>query len=221
MLPKGIVIDYTWQYSRYHGDLLGYCENVSEEHQGFISLIVLFNTLESVLKNVLNDFDANFYSLIDNAFKKDLITQKEHKFLNNNKNGMRKIRNILAHSNLSKYNFKLLSEDNDLLYPFSEKINCVIFYNKISTIIFNIMLKLIKDSLIIDFIINTDNAIENFKFEIVELSPEEIMKLKGFKEEYLSEFKTMDSSTKYRLAENSSDVNILASLLKNIFDANS
>ena len=45
---KGEVIDYIWQYSRYYGNLLISCEELSKERNlnGHVSLIYLFNILE-------------------------------------------------------------------------------------------------------------------------------------------------------------------------------
>lgn len=59
---KGEVIDYIWQYSRYYGNLLISCEELSKERNlnGHVSLIYLFNILENIIKSQIHDYDASF-----------------------------------------------------------------------------------------------------------------------------------------------------------------
>lgn len=216
-MNKGYVIDRVWQYSRYHGNLLGYCEVINDEYNSFASLILLFNALESVLKNRLNNFDDNFVSLINSAYDKQMIDKIECDFLNDSKGGIRKIRNLLAHANISKYNFRFLYDKDKILYPFSENENCKMFYDLVSPIIFIIILKLVKTSFITEDIIETNNAINQLRYEIVELTPSEILKFKGFRDEDIAKLPKMDESTQYRLAENAGEVGLMANIFEKLF----
>ncbi len=216
MVEKSIVVDYVWQYSRYHGDMLLYCEQINEDVNGFASLILLFNVLESTFKNRLNNFDDKFVSLIKQANSEGIISDVECRFLNDPNQGIRRIRNLLSHANISRFNFRL--SDEELLYPFSEKENCSIFYNLVSPIIFNIILKLAQVSFIegSQQEINVDDMISNLKFEIVDLSAREILKLKGWDDDALNKISELDMAEQYRIAENSSDINVLGYIFEGL-----
>lgn len=102
---KSEVIDYIWQYSKYYGNLLISCEELSKE------------------------------------------------------------RNLNGHANLSKYNIIFLSEDKELLYPLTENETGIKFYDLISKIIFNLILKIISSNLIIPINVDLDKEIEKFNIK--------------------------------------------------------
>lgn len=165
---KGAVIDYIWQYSRYYGNLLISCEELSKERNlnGHASLIYLFNILENIIKSQIHDYDTSFMKAVDKLKSQNHINDIEYEFLNNKDYGIRKIRNLLAHANLSKYNIIFLSEDKELLYPLTENETSMKFYDLTSKIIFNLMLKIISSSFIISITVNIDETIMDFKIKI-------------------------------------------------------
>lgn len=211
-IDKQIIINKVWQYSKYHGNMLYNCEIINEDFNSFASLILLFNLLESIFKNILN----NFVKLIKGAYDKKIINQIEYQFLNDNKIGIRKVRNFLAHANISKYNFKFTNDKNNILYPFSENENCYIFYNIVSPIIFKIILKVVQISFMGEEEIFIDNDIKQLKYDIVELSPREVLKFKGFRDDEIDNLIEIDEAAQYRLSENSGDVNVLSSIFKKL-----
>lgn len=218
MYSKEEVIDYIWQYSRYYGDLLAQSDLIYTEEIGAHSaLINLFNLTEIILKSKVDDYDINFYGAVKKLNEQGLINNTEEKFLNDKYTGIRKIRNIFAHSNLSKYIF-VFPEEPNILYPATEISTCEILYEKLSVIIYNIILKVVSSDLIIDLKFDLDNDINNCKFTIKELSAEDILKFKGIDyRSFGSEWSAMTETKKYILAENASDVNILESIFANLF----
>lgn len=147
MLKKSEVIDIVWRFSRYYGNQLMFLENIKETNS-IATLIYLTNILENVLKNYKNDYECNFFEAINHVHTQKILTDVEFEFLNNSKNGIRKLRNIFAHANLSKFSFQL--HNSSLLYPFTENENCEVFYDLISDIIFNIIGKIAIQYLFID-----------------------------------------------------------------------
>lgn len=212
---KAEVIDYIWQYSHYYGNQIAFLGHVEEN--GCASLIYLFNLLENVLKAHIDDYGkTSFQDVVRESYKSGLLTKVEHDFLNNKKSGIRKLRNILAHANLSKFNIRFGNEK--LLYPLTENENCQLLYQKLSDIIFNIMLKIAALNLNVNVSVNVDNEIKALKISIVEFSPEDILIDKGIDPTTLDRcgWKDLKVSEQYRLAENASNVKLLSHIFKHL-----
>lgn len=199
-------------YSRYYCRLYIQCEEMFKEQNGHFALFNLFALLENITKTVLNDFEESNYNLNVKLREENLINDLEYKFLNNNQTGIRKIRNILAHANLSKYDLKIPNEK--VTYPFTENETCLILYEKLSIIISGIILKLLKTALITKYSINVDNQIKKLNFTIITRTVEELMVFKGIQSSPV--WDEFDEATKYRLLENSPDVNMLSAIFKNL-----
>ena len=215
---KGAVIDYIWQYSRYYGNLLISCEELSKERNlnGHASLIYLFNILENIIKSQVHDYDSSFMKVIDKLKSENYINDIEYEFLNNKDYGIRKIRNLLAHANLSKYNIIFLFEDTELLYPLTENETSMKFYDLTSEIIFNLMLKIISSNFIIPITVNVDKTILDFKIKIKEISAEQLLGYKGIDYNTLKGWSELPEIEKYRMAENASDVNHYVEIFKGL-----
>jgi len=199
-------------HSKYYFGQFAECENLYNEEKGHISLFYLLALLENIIKSSLNDFESTFFNLIKKLKDENLINETELNFLNDSELGVRKIRNILAHANLSKYDLKL--ENEIKTYPFTENETCLIIYEKLSDIICGIIIKIIKPGLNVELEIELDNFIENLNYEFIIRTPEELMNFKGIPTSPI--WDELDESTKYRLVENSPDVNILTELFKNL-----
>jgi len=183
-----------------------------EERKGHSALFNLFALLENITKTVLNDFDEIYYKLNIKLKEQNLINDLEYEFLNNNVTGIRKIRNILAHANLSKYDLKF--PNKKVTYPFTENETCLFLYDRFSIIIGGIIIKLLKTSLVMKYDISVDREIKKLKFTIITRTIEELMEFKGMKSnEY---WETLDDATKYRLLENMVDVNLLVAIFKSM-----
>jgi len=203
---KSAVIDHIWLYSRYFGNQLAYLKEIEEN--GSASLVYLLNLLENIHKSYVDDYESNFQDVVKKTFETGLLTQIEYEFLNNKINGIRKLRNIFAHANLSQFSFQL--ENDASIYPLTENENCQLLYSKLSDIIFNIILKIAIAPLNVDLSVNTDIAIKRLKYKIVTLTPEDILLDKGIDPLSLHGWETLAKSEKYRHAENASNVNTLA-----------
>ena len=59
--------------------------------------------MENIVKSQIKNYELNFVQGIDKLKEKNYISEIECDFLNNKDYGIRRIRNLLAHSNLSKY----------------------------------------------------------------------------------------------------------------------
>ena len=214
---KQEVIDYVWQYSEYYGNLLISCEKIAklENFSGHATLIYLFNILENIAKSQIKKFDKiDFVDVIKKLKEKNHISEIECDFLNNKDYGIRRIRNLLAHSNLSKYNIVFLFEDTKLLFPLTEDSTCRKFYEYFSDILFNLMLKIICDNFTISISINLDEDIKRLKIKIQEITPEELLSYKGIDYKQLKGWTEMLEDDKYKMAENASDVNAYINIFK-------
>ncbi|MFW3380299.1 hypothetical protein [Aliarcobacter butzleri] len=216
MYTKQEVIDYIWQYSRYYGDLLISCKKIAklENFNGHVTLIYLFNILENIIKSQVKNYELNFVHVINKLKEKNYSSEIEYDFLNNNEYGIRRIRNLLAHSNLSKYNIIFLFEDKKLLFPLTEDATCTKFYEYFSDILFNLMLKIISNNFITPISINLDEDIKKLKIRIQEITPEELLSYKGIDYKQLKGWNEMLEDDKYKMAENASDVNIYTHIFK-------
>ncbi|EJG0412293.1 hypothetical protein C4D16_RS17630 [Vibrio parahaemolyticus] len=211
---KSQVIDYIWQYSRYYGNQLAFLEHVEEN--GSASLVYLFNLLENVLKAHIDDYGETFQNVVRKSYESGLLTKVEHDFLNNKKTGVRRLRNVLAHANLSKFNIRFGNEE--LLYPLTENDNCQLLYQKLSGIIFNIMLKVAALNLTVDISVNVDSEIKALKLSIIEFSPEDILIDKGIDPATLDGWQDLKVSDPYRIAENAQNVKVLTHIFSGLAD---
>ncbi|MDU4883216.1 hypothetical protein [uncultured Clostridium sp.] len=212
---KGEVVDYVWQYSRHYGELLQYCDIIVNEISGHAGLINLFNLTEVILKDSIKKYDIEFYKVLRELKEKKYITNIEYNFLNNKKISVRKFRNVFAHSNLSRYNL-IFNDEPNILYPLTENSTCIKLYNIYSDIIYNIILKVIAREFIIDINVKLDDLIKEIDIKIREMTPEELLKLKGIDFRENSEWNKLSKDDRYRLADNSGDVSIYAGILKQL-----
>ena len=138
--------------------------------------------------------------------------------MNNQETGIRRIRNLLAHANLAKYNIVFLNVEQDILYPLTENDSCIKLYNLVSELLFNLILKIVykNDQRIL---INIDEGINNFKIEIKEVTPEKLLEYKGIFYKDIKGWDNLREDDKYRMVENTSDVNMYISLFNRIEDA--
>ena len=211
---KSTVINYVWLYSRYLGNQLAYLKEIEEN--GSASIVYLLNLLETIHKAHINDYESNFQSVVKKTFESGLLSQVEYEFLNNKVNGVRKIRNIFAHANLSQFSFTL--DNNKIIYPLTENENCQLLYSKISDIIFNIILKIAIVQLDTDISVNTDSSIKALKYMIVTSTPDDILRDKGIDPKTFHGWEQLTKSEQYRHAENASNVNVLTHIFSSLKD---
>lgn len=236
MPTKSELMDIIWQYSRHFGNLIGYCESSSLSGDGMLALIMILNILESTEQNCLNDFESNAKKLVQELRKRGVISQIACEFINNDSNGMRTVRNIFVHKNISAYYFKMPEISGDLEYPFSENANCLIFYNYISYSLFLVISSLIaydseqneQEELTSNNELNfqkdvevseTDKVIEKIQFDIGKHTPEELFRLKGIDPDTILKH-GFNEAHLYRLVDNASDVNLLSHFNGQLFKVN-
>ncbi|WP_100404242.1 hypothetical protein [Bacillus solitudinis] len=217
---KTEVINYVWQYSRHHGELLSYCEIAREESgNGHAALIFLFNLTENIFKDRLENYDASLHDIISTLKDEGIITHKEHDFLNEHDDSIRKLRNLLAHANLSKYNLTFIEDDKEIYYPLTENETCLKLFDIISDILFNLMLRIVSVNFEKPLEISLDEKIDNVEIKIKEFTPEELMGFKGIDVSTVSDWHTLSETDRYRFAENASDVKGVSAIAEGLMDS--
>lgn len=206
------VADYIWQYSRFHHSCLVQCENLYREDMGFSSVMILFNCLENISKSVVNDYDSSLHDVFLKLYKQSIITEREHEFLNIGNFCIRKMRNLYAHENIAAIHFLADFEGKEILWPLTENETSLMIYSKISDIIFNLMVKMVSSAFIESvrekFETPLDAAIDECNIRYKILTSKELLLLKGYPEDYISEDIDISEDTRIRMLDNSPDLNI-------------
>ena len=206
------VANYIWQYSHFHHSCLVQCENLYREEKGFSCVMILFNCLENIAKSVANDYDSSLYNVFHKLYKKNIITKKEHDFLNEGDFCIRKIRNLYAHENIAAINFLADFEGKEILWPLTENETSLMIYSKISDIVFNLMVKMVSSGFVesarLKFQAPLNAAIDECNIRYVILTSKELLTLKGYPEDYIPDDIDMPEDMRVRLVDNSPDLNI-------------
>jgi hypothetical protein len=217
-ISKSLVIDYLWLYSRFYGIRLSECENLYLQKSGYAAVTLLFGCLENISKSVISDFDSSFNEINKQLKKLSYITEEEYKFLNGNEFSIRKIRNLFAHANIAAIHLINYENKRQILYPLTEEKSCLLLYDKISLIIFYIILKLISSTFVTSrheaLEIDINKKIKECHLEFKICSSSEMLELKGFPRDYLSDDMGISEDAKIRLIENESDINIQKQIYK-------
>lgn len=242
LYEKDFIIDNVWQISKYHSQILYSCECLAKKEEGHAALILLFNILEMAANYaIFSDYVSDLRIVLDKCRDEKIINDVEFKFLNNDVNSIRKLRNILIHKNVAIYNVVFNCEKCNVLYPLDEATNNLTIYEKISKIIFNIIYKMImhdQDEGV--YKNNFDADIISNQFEIVKVNGDKLLEYKGIKLSDISkinqslkksfleknpsiskeELEKMVENRKIVMAQNSSDVNMLVHIYKQMIIEN-
>lgn len=216
---KSMVLDYLWQYSRFYSQRLFECEQCYSEEKGYAAITLLFSCLENICKSATDDYESSFYDVVKKLKENLAISEVEYRFLNQGEFCIRKIRNLFAHANISAINLVNQESNKDILYPLTEEVSCMLLYERVSDIIFNLILKIISLQLVDEIRektqINLDSDIDKCKLEFKILTSKEMLTLKGFPEDYISDDLGIPEHARIRIIENAPDVNIY----KKVFDS--
>ena len=211
MHDKHTVLDYLWQHSRFNAICLSQSEELYRNDKGFSAITVLFSCLENIAKSVVNDYNSNLQSVFKKLFDTGVITKAEHDFLNVGDACIRKIRNLYAHANVSAINIVHIEDGKEVLWPLTEDETSLLLYEKISDIVYNLILKCICSNFIDDvknkYSQPLDNAIKQCQLCYKILSVKELLILKGYPSDYIPEDLDMPEEMKYRMVDNAPDVN--------------
>lgn len=214
---KGTAIDYIWQYSKFYGNQLFQCERHFSEEEGYVALVLLFDTTENICKSIIGNYESSFYNIVNQLKEKDLINEQEQGFLSTNELSLRTIRNLFAHANLMSINLVQLEGTRDIYYPLTEEGSCLLLYEKISDITINILLKIVQSHFIVDLDIGIEHEISELSLRIENLSAEETLKLMGWESEDIDKVKeVVDENQMQILADNSSNIDVLKMFFENL-----
>lgn len=217
MNDKQTVLYYLWLYSPFHAISLRQSEELRLEEKGFSAVTVLFNCLENISKSVVNDYTSNSQTVFKKLFEVGIITENEHIFLNVGDNCIRKIRNLYAHANIAAINLINIEDGKEILWPLTEDETSLLLYDKVSDIIYNLILKCVSSNFIEEvkqrFLEPLDDVISQCDLRIKILSVQELLVLKGYPSDYLSNGLDIPEDAKYRLVDNASDVNMYQYIL--------
>jgi len=201
------------------------CLYQSEElyrlEKGFSAITVLFNCLENVSKSITNDYNSNLQQVFKKLFDDGIITAVEHDFLNVGDYCIRRIRNLYAHANIAAINLVNVENGKEILWPLTEDDTSLLLYGKVSDIVYNLILKMIS-SMFIDevknrFSFSLDNHILACDIRFKILSVKELLVMKGYPEDYISDDLNIPEASKYRLVDNSPDVGMYELIFSQLF----
>lgn len=223
MNNKSTVLDYLWLHSRFNAMCLYQSEVLYREEKGFSAVTVLFSCLESVVKSVANDYESSLQTVFRKIFDAGIITEKEHDFLNVGDTCIRKVRNLYAHANVSAINLINIEDGKEVLWPLTEDETSLLLYKKISDIIYNLILKCISSNFVDEvkarFSQPLDDAILQCDLRIKILSVPELLALKGYPSDYISNDINIPEDAKYRMVDNSPDLNMRMHILSRLENA--
>ncbi len=133
MAFKGVIIfmkelDVIWSYSKYYADILSSAVRLSQIGKYRSSLIILLNAFELVVKSVREDDRKNLIDDIKWLKENCYIDEEEESFLNDEANGIRKIRNLMMHRDLYMY----VVEVNDVAYFFADEGTWKMLYDMVA-----------------------------------------------------------------------------------------
>ncbi|MFA9396848.1 MAG: hypothetical protein ACERKV_01085 [Clostridiaceae bacterium] len=140
----------------------------------------------------------------------------EYGFLSEDKNSVRKIRNMFAHANLMGINLINIENGRKIYYPLSEQESCLLLYQKISEVVFNIILKIIA----ID--VNIDEDIKRVDVNLVELSAIDTLNLMGWNKSDIQKIQELVSDglvseeSLARIVDNTGPLNVYEMIFSNL-----
>ena len=218
LYDKGQVVDYIWQYSRFYGNKLGECERYFRDGEGHTAIILLFEMVENICKSVVGDYESSFCKVVSELMERGTITADEEAFLSSGENSVRHVRNLFAHANLMAINIVNIEAEQEILYPLTEEDSCLLLYEKLSYLLFNILLKIVAiEKLNIELGFDFGEILRTFELRIRILSSREMLQYMGWDEESIESMEeTMDENDLQRLADNSSNINVLKAILEKI-----
>ncbi|MBR3834832.1 MAG: hypothetical protein IKJ73_10965 [Lachnospiraceae bacterium] len=218
LYDKGEVIDYIWQYSRFYGNKLGECERYFADGEGHTAIILLFEITENICKSVVGDYESSFYKIVCKLMEKGVITADEEVFLSSGENSVRNIRNLFAHANLMTINIVNVEDEQEILYPLTEEDSCLLLYEKISYLLFNMLLKIVVIGKInIELEFDFGEILKAFELRIRKLTSSEMLRYLGLNQNTIESMKALvDEKDLQRLADNSSNVNVLKAIFEKI-----
>lgn len=209
---KTTVADYIWCHSRFLHSCLVQCEELYRHNMGFSCVTVLFNCLENVSRSAINDYTSKLWDVFSFLYEKKYITLKEYEFLNMGNSCLRKIRNLYAHKNVASIYFIEPCSEGEYLWPLTENETSLMLYNKISDIVFNLMVKIVSinfiDTVKARFQISLDSSIDECHLKYKILSAKELLVLKGYPEDYIPDDLDIPEDAKLRMVDCAPDLNM-------------
>lgn len=221
LYDKQTVLDYLWVHSHFNAMCLYQSEELYRLEKGFSAITVLFNCLENVSKSITNNYNSNLQQVFKKLFEDGIITAVEHDFLNVGDYCIRRIRNLYAHANIAAINLVNVENGKEILWPLTEDDTSLLLYGKVSDIVYNLILKMIS-SMFIDevknrFSFSLDNHILACDIRFKILSVKELLVMKGYPEDYISDDLNIPEASKYRLVDNSPDVGMYELIFSQLF----
>lgn len=143
-LDKEMALNLIWQYSKFFGQNIDTCEQLFKNDEGYVSLILLFETTENICKSIIENYNLSFFDVVVELKKLNMINKREEQILSTGEFSIRKIRNLFAHADLSNLGFF----ENGVYYSLQESETCLLLYAKIFPSCVEIITNLIKRKLL-------------------------------------------------------------------------
>lgn len=215
---KELIIDHFWTYSKSYSYRLYGCQELFNLGYGDAALSLLLMLFESVSKSVIKDFDSSAYQVYERLRIENLVTEDEYQFINIRNFSLRKLRNLLAHANLGATCLVVDESGDSEILPFTENETFLFIYSKISHIVFNLIFKICGapySEPMSDCPIDLSDDINSCNYIIKVFTSKELLSLKGFPEDYLSDL-DIPEDVKIRLIENEPDLNMWKVIFESI-----
>ena len=127
--------DTIWLYSKYYANIVASAMRLNEIGENYPALMLLFNVFESIAKSVRETDKTNLKDDIKWLAENNFINEQDENFLNDEQNGVRKIRNLMMHRDAYQY---CIDIDN-VAYPFADNDTWKVMYNLLAERLIHIM----------------------------------------------------------------------------------
>lgn len=129
-------IEFVWLYSHYYGDMLFTALRLHSNEESYSAMLILFNAVELIFKSIRENYNQNFIQDINALTSAGILTEEEKEFFNNEKCGLRNIRNIMMHKEAYQY---CIEDSNGTILPFTEQDTWTLLFAQYSEKIINII----------------------------------------------------------------------------------
>lgn len=133
-----------WLYSKYYANIVTSAKRLHEIGENYSALVVLFNLFELIAKSVRETDKENLKDDIKWLAENDFINKQDEHFLNNEQNGVRKIRNLMMHRDVYQYCIEI----DSVAYPFVDNDTWEVMYNLLAKRLIQIMATVVSKKLL-------------------------------------------------------------------------
>lgn len=136
--------DTIWLYSKYYANIVASAKRLNEFGENYAAMVLLFNVFELIAKSVRETDKGNLQDDIKWLAENEFINEQDEIFLNDEQNGVRKIRNLMMHRDVYQYCIEI----DNVAYPFADDGTWAIMYNLLAERLIHIMATIVSKQFI-------------------------------------------------------------------------